>query len=443
MSQIRIPPSFRGFRVMAIVPPKRHRFPEHQGQASATGGSCDGAGGRLLDRIAPRPEPEREAPMITAANIHYELGQRTQGLAPGGIGALLLVARRTGLIAAIDHRPPPPEAPPPLSRVRPRPQHRLQPPRRRPAPRAPRAAPQRRGLSRRPRRRAHPRPDHRRRLLPPLPRGRRPGPDGGHQHRPAPRLRPAARRLLRRGDRGHRRHPRRHRRGVQGGRRYRLRRHLGLSSPGGHAGQHRRAALPGQSQRQPPVARGGARLHRPGDRAVPAGRLPADRAPRRHRLQPDRPPRPLGCRSRASGSSSGWATMRPWWRWPRACRPTPTASWSGRRSTRSRRRRGSGPSTSRRRSSGGGASRRSTRSRRWSPSSTIARRPAGRTYRVVVLRKRLGIDKGSVRVREEYRYFFFITNDRDGRGRRAGARGEWPLRPGERHRAAQGGRARA
>ena len=63
------------------------------------------------------------------------------------------------------------------------------------------------------------------------------------------------------------------------------------------------------------------------------------------------------------------------------------------------------------------------------------------TYRVVVLRKRLGIDKGSVRLREEYRYFFFITNDRDGRGRRAGARGERPLRPGERDRAAQGGRA--
>src|ERR1700751_5766973 len=34
------------------------------------------------------------------------------------------------------------------------------------------------------------------------------------------------------------------------------------------------------------------------------------------------------------------------------------------------------------------------------------------TYRVAVLRKRLGIDKGSVRVREEYRYFFFITHDR-------------------------------
>ena len=41
--------------------------------------------------------------MITPANIHYELGRRAQGLAPGGIGALLLVAQRTGLIAAIDH----------------------------------------------------------------------------------------------------------------------------------------------------------------------------------------------------------------------------------------------------------------------------------------------------------------------------------------------------
>ena len=58
---------------------------------------------RLLDRIAPRPEPERQTPMITPANIHYEPGRRAQGLAPGGLGALLLIAQRTGLIAAIDH----------------------------------------------------------------------------------------------------------------------------------------------------------------------------------------------------------------------------------------------------------------------------------------------------------------------------------------------------
>ena len=58
---------------------------------------------RILNRIAHRPGPEREVPMITATNIHYELGQRVQGLAPGGIGAMLLLARRTGLIAALDH----------------------------------------------------------------------------------------------------------------------------------------------------------------------------------------------------------------------------------------------------------------------------------------------------------------------------------------------------
>jgi hypothetical protein len=58
---------------------------------------------RILNRIAPQPGPEREVPMITASHIHYQLGQRVQGLAPGGIGAMLLLARRTGLIAAIDH----------------------------------------------------------------------------------------------------------------------------------------------------------------------------------------------------------------------------------------------------------------------------------------------------------------------------------------------------
>ena len=33
-------------------------------------------------------------------------------------------------------------------------------------------------------------------------------------------------------------------------------------------------------------------------------------------------------------------------------------------------------------------------------------------YRVIVLRKRLGTDKGQMRLFEEYRYFFYITNDR-------------------------------
>ena len=58
---------------------------------------------RILRRIENRPGPERERPMIAAHNIHYELGDRVQGLGPGGIGAVLLLARRTGLIADIDH----------------------------------------------------------------------------------------------------------------------------------------------------------------------------------------------------------------------------------------------------------------------------------------------------------------------------------------------------
>ncbi len=48
--------------------------------------------------------PERDQPMMTAANIHYELSDRVSGLAPGGIGAMHLLARRTGLIRDIDTR---------------------------------------------------------------------------------------------------------------------------------------------------------------------------------------------------------------------------------------------------------------------------------------------------------------------------------------------------
>ncbi len=57
---------------------------------------------RILHRIENRPGPERQRPMIAANNIHYELADRVQGLGPGGIGAMLLVARRSGLIADID-----------------------------------------------------------------------------------------------------------------------------------------------------------------------------------------------------------------------------------------------------------------------------------------------------------------------------------------------------
>jgi Transposase DDE domain group 1 len=57
---------------------------------------------KILDRIKNQPAPERDVPMITAANIHYELGERVHGLSDGGIGAMVLPARNTGLISLID-----------------------------------------------------------------------------------------------------------------------------------------------------------------------------------------------------------------------------------------------------------------------------------------------------------------------------------------------------
>jgi hypothetical protein len=43
-------------------------------------------------------------PMMTARNIHYAIAERVQGTAYGGIGALHLLARRIGLIEGIDAR---------------------------------------------------------------------------------------------------------------------------------------------------------------------------------------------------------------------------------------------------------------------------------------------------------------------------------------------------
>jgi hypothetical protein len=43
-----------------------------------------------------------EEPMFTASNIHYEQAQRTRGICYGGIGSMHLLARRIGLIDAIN-----------------------------------------------------------------------------------------------------------------------------------------------------------------------------------------------------------------------------------------------------------------------------------------------------------------------------------------------------
>jgi hypothetical protein len=58
---------------------------------------------QILDRIEHQPEIEREELMITASNIHYELGARVHGLDPSSIGAMLLLVRRIRLTRDIDH----------------------------------------------------------------------------------------------------------------------------------------------------------------------------------------------------------------------------------------------------------------------------------------------------------------------------------------------------
>ena len=57
---------------------------------------------RILRRIENKPGVERHQPMMAASNIQYEIAERTRAVAPGGIGAIHLMARKLGLIADID-----------------------------------------------------------------------------------------------------------------------------------------------------------------------------------------------------------------------------------------------------------------------------------------------------------------------------------------------------
>jgi hypothetical protein len=56
---------------------------------------------RRLDKTRSGPTGR---PFFSAANIHYEIGERDRGIAHGGIGAFHLLARRIGLIEAIDEK---------------------------------------------------------------------------------------------------------------------------------------------------------------------------------------------------------------------------------------------------------------------------------------------------------------------------------------------------
>ena len=65
-------------------------------------------------------------PMFAARNIHYDMADRTRAIACGGIGAIHLLARKAGLIEAIDRKRASAQGPSAVPRVGPRAEHRLQ-----------------------------------------------------------------------------------------------------------------------------------------------------------------------------------------------------------------------------------------------------------------------------------------------------------------------------
>lgn len=62
----------------------------------------DNAKRRIQRRLRPRRWTQQAKPMLAAKNIRYETAQHTRGLAAGGIGAVHLLAQRSGLVDLID-----------------------------------------------------------------------------------------------------------------------------------------------------------------------------------------------------------------------------------------------------------------------------------------------------------------------------------------------------
>jgi hypothetical protein len=59
---------------------------------------------RIERRLDPADRGGCSQPMFTASNIHYEIADRCRGISYGGIGSFHLLARQLGLVEAIDQR---------------------------------------------------------------------------------------------------------------------------------------------------------------------------------------------------------------------------------------------------------------------------------------------------------------------------------------------------
>ena len=58
--------------------------------------------GRIARRLDKNDNRGCDQPIMTAANIHYEIVDRTRATATGGVGAMHLLAKKVGLDQAID-----------------------------------------------------------------------------------------------------------------------------------------------------------------------------------------------------------------------------------------------------------------------------------------------------------------------------------------------------
>lgn len=59
---------------------------------------------RITRRLKPRAWAEQAKPMFAGSNIHYELAEKTQGMVCGGIGAVHLLAQKIGLVELLDQK---------------------------------------------------------------------------------------------------------------------------------------------------------------------------------------------------------------------------------------------------------------------------------------------------------------------------------------------------
>jgi hypothetical protein len=57
---------------------------------------------RIQNRLSKRIAADSGRPVFSASNIHYEVADRTRGISCGGIGAMHLLARQTGLVEVLD-----------------------------------------------------------------------------------------------------------------------------------------------------------------------------------------------------------------------------------------------------------------------------------------------------------------------------------------------------